>query len=61
MLAKIGKKWMKNSWKDLVYVDFSRSIIDALDVATSHGIEKFPKQNSMRALFYGFDKQLLFI
>lgn len=55
ILAKVGQKWMTNSWKDKVYVDFSRSIMDALDVATSHGLEKFPKMNSMRTLFNGFD------
>lgn len=53
ILAKVGKKWMNNSWKDSVYVDFSRSILDAIDVATSHGLEKFPKQNSMRFLLNG--------
>lgn len=55
ILAKVGKQWMQNSWKDLVYVEFSRSMLDALDVATSHGLEKFPKQNSMRALFNGLE------
>lgn len=53
ILAKVGQKWMNNSWKDLVYVDFTRSILDAIDVATSHGLEKFPKQHSMRILLNG--------
>lgn len=50
-LATIGKRIMKKSWKDEKYIDLTRSFMNALDVATSHGIEKFPTQDSMKALF----------
>lgn len=54
ILTSMGKKLMENSWMDFVYVDFSRALLDALDVATSHGLIRFPKENSIRFLLYGY-------
>lgn len=49
IFTRVGRKFM-DSWNDLAYVDFSRSLMDVLDAATSHGLTKFPKQHSMKFL-----------
>lgn len=51
VVAKIGKRILKKSWKDHKYIELPRSFMDSLNVATSHGIEKFPEQDSMKTLF----------
>lgn len=50
ILARIGRKMFKKSWKDKNYVELTRSFLDSMNVATVHGIEKFPKQDSMKTL-----------
>ncbi|XP_037052444.1 uncharacterized protein LOC119085982 [Bradysia coprophila] len=51
LTARTGKRFLKKSWNDKLYIDFSRSFLDSMNVATLHGIEKFPKQDSIKSLF----------
>lgn len=51
LIARTGKRILQKSWKDTNYIEWTRSVMDSLNVATSHGVEKFPKQDSMKALF----------
>lgn len=37
-------------WVDVVYRKFSRSLMDALDMATNHGLVKFPKEQCLKFL-----------
>lgn len=51
LIARTGKRTLKRLWKDENYLNLTRSFLDSLNVATVHGIEKFPKQDSMKTLF----------
>lgn len=53
IITKIGRRFI-GSWSDLMYDSFSRSLMDALDMATSHGLAKFPKEHSMKFLLNRF-------
>lgn len=50
LIARTGRRTIRKSWKDKHYIDLTRSFMDSLNVATTHGIEKFPKQESMKTL-----------
>lgn len=53
LFTKIGSH-LFGSWNDSVYNDFRRSMMDALDMATNHGLNKFPKENAIKLLVYRF-------
>lgn len=54
VFTKIGLN-LFGGWNDSVYEDFGRSMVDALDMATNHGLSKFPRENSMKLLVYRLD------
>lgn len=50
IISRTGRRTLKKSWKDKNYINLTRSFMDSLNVATTHGIERFPKQDSMKTL-----------
>lgn len=57
IFTKIGKTFI-GTWRDLVYDDFSRSLLDAIDMATCHGLAIYPKQHSMKFLVNRFGEHV---
>lgn len=54
LFTKVGRK-IRDSFKDYVYNDSTRSLIDALNMVTNHGLAKCPQENTMRLLVNRFE------
>lgn len=58
LFTRIGtmiKAGIKDSFKDYVYSDATRSLLDTLNIVTNHGLAKFPEESTMRLLMIRFD------
>lgn len=53
IFGRIGRKFKGKSWNDSVYLAYSRSFFDTFGIFTSQSLTKFPREQTMKSLFFG--------
>lgn len=56
--GRIGRAIKGKFWIDLVHIGFSRSLFDTFGIFTGQSLLKFPKEHSMKSLFFRFTTTL---
>lgn len=53
IFGTVGRKLKGRSWNDFVYIGYSRSFFDTFGIFTGQSLTTFPREQSMKPLFFG--------
>ncbi len=54
VFARVGRIFLEQTKIDFIHLEFNRSLLDTFGIFTGQSILKFPRENTMKFLFFGF-------